>query len=71
MGSVTGVVRCRVCRCSEDNPCNPPCAWAEYGLCTSCALVVAALAEWSIAAHWPNRAALWREVAAAARRLGE
>lgn len=28
--------RCRICGCSERNPCDEPCAWAEPGLCTNC-----------------------------------
>lgn len=28
---------CRVCGCTQNNPCEPPCGWAEEGLCTSCA----------------------------------
>ncbi|PCI47174.1 MAG: hypothetical protein COB49_07500 [Alphaproteobacteria bacterium] len=28
---------CRVCGCTYFNPCNPPCAWAEPHLCTTCA----------------------------------
>lgn len=27
---------CRVCRCSQHDACQPPCAWAEDDLCTAC-----------------------------------
>jgi hypothetical protein len=54
--------RCRVCRCTEQFPCNPPCAWFDPSLCTSCALVVEALAAWVEGAHVAVTAALWREV---------
>lgn len=63
--------RCRVCGCSKREPCNPPCGWYEEDLCTLCALVIEAIAEWLDGAHWANRAALWREAKAAKKRLGE
>lgn len=27
---------CRVCRCSEDDPCEEGCGWSETDLCTAC-----------------------------------
>ncbi|MBL4800738.1 MAG: hypothetical protein JKY45_02520 [Emcibacter sp.] len=27
---------CRICGCTHFTPCDPPCAWAEPGLCTAC-----------------------------------
>jgi len=27
---------CRVCGCTKNNPCDPPCGWVAEGLCTSC-----------------------------------
>jgi len=40
------MMRCRVCKCSEREPCNPPCAWEAPGLCTTCAAAIAALVRW-------------------------
>lgn len=56
-------MKCRVCRCTEARPCNPPCAWVEPGndLCTSCADAAAELAGWLDDAHRPSFAALRRE----------
>ena len=56
--------RCRVCGCSEREPCEPPCGWDQPGLCTGCAITIDALAEWLRGAHRVKWAALWREVAA-------
>jgi hypothetical protein len=56
-----GYVRCRVCGCTEREPCEPPCAWFDASLCTLCAMASEALAEWTLGAHRPSRAALWRE----------
>ena len=64
-----GLIRCRVCGCTELEACDPPCAWFDADLCTSCALVVEALASWMEGAHRPSWAALVREVAAVRERL--
>ena len=53
---------CRVCRCTEDEPCNPPCAWFDESLCTSCALIVEAFMSWREGAHMANVAGLFREL---------
>jgi hypothetical protein len=29
-------VTCQVCQCSELDPCEGGCGWAEPGLCTAC-----------------------------------
>lgn len=29
--------RCRVCGCTENHPCDPPCSWVEPDLCSECA----------------------------------
>jgi hypothetical protein len=57
------LTRCRVCKCTELEPCNPPCAWApsQGDLCTNCADMIRALSEWQISAHRPSWAALKRE----------
>src|ERR1700726_2668963 len=57
-----GLIRCRVCGCTEREPCNPPCAWFEADLCTGCALVAEALVSWAEGARRANLTALLREV---------
>ncbi len=65
-----GNVRCRVCGCTDYEPCNPPCAWYKNAdLCTTCAAAARdlmnwrrQLAAWREAALRPNLAALTREV---------
>jgi hypothetical protein len=52
---------CRVCRCHEHRPCNPPCHWHEQDLCDNCALTVDRLMEWAETARLPSIAALLRE----------
>lgn len=27
---------CRVCGCTQNDPCEPPCGWAEDDLCSAC-----------------------------------
>jgi hypothetical protein len=56
------LTRCRVCKCTELEPCNPPCAWApsQGDLCTNCADMIRALSEWQISAHRQSWAALKR-----------
>ena len=60
--------QCTVCKCTEWEPCNPPCAWATErwaaGLCGSCADLVGALIVWQDVAHKPSLAALVRTVQA-------
>lgn len=57
-----GNVRCRVCGCTEREPCNPPCAWHFPDLCTTCAVVVESLVVWSEAVERPSWTKLKREV---------
>jgi hypothetical protein len=47
---------CRVCHCSQDQPCDPPCSWEPYAnsLCTNCAFAIRRLQDWSAGAHTPN-----------------
>jgi hypothetical protein len=54
--------KCRVCRCTERYPCEPPCGWPEPDLCSSCALVIGAIRAWMESANMPNLTALMREV---------
>jgi hypothetical protein len=60
-----GYIRCRVCGCTEREPCDPPCSReeGEADLCTLCAAAVNILTSWREGAHRPNLAALRREVA--------
>ena len=57
-----GFIRCRVCGCTEREPCNPPCAWHFPDLCDSCALLVTQILVWWEGAHRPSWARLKREV---------
>jgi hypothetical protein len=56
-----GLVRCRVCGCTEREPCNPPCGWLEVDLCTSCASAVLAITGWLEGAYRANVSGLLRE----------
>lgn len=56
-----GLVRCRVCGCTEIEACNPPCGWADGDLCTTCAEAVRSLLEWEESARLPRLAPLVRE----------
>ncbi len=53
--------RCRVCGCTEREPCNS-CCGRVVDLCTTCAEAARALAVWKENARHPNMAALLREV---------
>lgn len=33
------VRRCRICGCTEDAACSPPCWWVEADLCSACQVV--------------------------------
>ncbi len=61
----SGLASCRVCHCTEHQPCNPPCSWSEPDLCSSCdaaAIEVAALlTDWADEAHEPRITELLRE----------
>ena len=61
-----GFVRCRICGCTEREPCEPPCAWAkgEADLCSNCAGLVLCIVGWLTGARGPSWAALRREVRA-------
>jgi len=56
-----GLVKCRVCSCTEIRPCFPPCAWVEVDLCDGCGQVLKAMVEWAEGAHRPSVLALIRE----------
>lgn len=61
-----GLLRCRVCRCTDREPCNPPCGWdpedARGDLCTACAGMLEHMLFWFDYAHRPTKAALLREL---------
>jgi hypothetical protein len=65
-GDREGLVRCRVCRCTDREPCFPPCGWAgddkRGDLCTTCAEIIFELQMWFECAHRPSKAALLREL---------
>ncbi len=50
-------MRCRVCGCSEREPCNPPCSWAEAELCSECDEAIDDLVAYREAArrYYPRR----------------
>ena len=60
---MTPAPACRVCGCTDEHACNPPCAWFDstLSLCTTCALAAEALGAWSRATVKPSLAALLRE----------
>lgn len=62
-----GLTRCRVCRCTEREPCDPPCSWFEEDLCSLCALAAAAIAGWIEGAHRANLSGLIREAKSRSR----
>lgn len=55
--------RCRLCKCTEDEACNPPCGWDpdDSSICTNCGIAVNVLANWLISAVRPSVSALIRE----------
>lgn len=55
-------MKCRLCKCTDNNACDPPCGWAEENLCTSCAFVAEQIRDWIRGAVRPSFAALKREV---------
>ncbi len=56
--------RCKVCRCTHNEPCEPPCGWSdiEPDLCTGCEDVADAYVEWLLNAVRPSHAALKRVI---------
>jgi hypothetical protein len=58
-----GFLKCRVCGCSEFEPCEPPCSWVPHtDICDSCHEVATTIRLWMVGAHRPSVAALLREV---------
>ncbi len=50
-------MKCMICSCTHERPCEPPCGWAAPGLCTTCAALVLQLGHWFESAYraGPNR----------------
>jgi hypothetical protein len=59
---MSGARQCRVCTCTDEHACNPPCAWFDPTLCTTCALIIEALIGWIESARVPDPEPLVREV---------
>jgi hypothetical protein len=57
-----GLVRCRVCGCTEVDACAPGCSWVDSSLCSVCDEVIDALGVWFCDSRRPNVTALLREV---------
>lgn len=57
-----GLVRCRVCGCTDVDACPNGCSWVEYDLCSVCAMAAEVLSDWVEQARRANKTALWREV---------
>jgi predicted Fe-S protein YdhL (DUF1289 family) len=66
-----GLIRCRVCGCTERDACDPPCSWVEDDLCSGCHDAVSAIAIWQLGARRNNRTALLREVETRLRGLAQ
>jgi predicted Fe-S protein YdhL (DUF1289 family) len=56
-----GLIRCRVCGCTEVDACDPPCSWVEKDLCSGCADAAEMIARWTEGARRINLAGLLRE----------
>lgn len=54
-------MRCRVCKCTDERACDPPCSWHSRGLCSTCASAVAAMLSWQEDSLRPSLAALTAE----------
>jgi predicted Fe-S protein YdhL (DUF1289 family) len=57
-----GLVRCRVCGCTEIDPCANACSWVEFDLCSTCYTAREALLEWHEQARRANWKALLRSL---------
>lgn len=58
-----GLVRCRVCGCTDLDACANSCAWVDgQDLCTTCRDAAAAIREWRETARRPMMTRLLAEV---------
>jgi hypothetical protein len=53
---------CRVCGCTEAEPCACGCRWVEEDLCSVCALALEAIVSWGEVARKADIGALMREL---------
>jgi hypothetical protein len=62
-----GFVKCRVCGCTEDRACDPPCSWVdgEADLCTTCGETLLQMRAWFEDCWKPS----WRNLMKEAKRL--
>ena len=58
-------MKCMICSCTHERPCEPPCGWAAMGLCTNCAGLVLVLDSWAESAYRATPAGLVRALACA------
>jgi hypothetical protein len=60
------LTRCRVCGCTDSDPCRLGCFWVEPDLCSVCSATVANMIEnlcdWVTVAHTPDPTRLAKEV---------
>ena len=56
-----GLIRCRVCGCTEGDACADGCSWVDDDLCSTCGSASEAIAAWIYGARRANKTALWRE----------
>lgn len=56
-----GLVRCRVCRCTSQDACSPPCSWVDVDLCSSCKVAIKVMTKWAEGAHSASLSALVKE----------
>ena len=59
--------KCRMCSCTDNDACDPPCSWVPSDggpLCSTCASLLRALDRWLECAHEPTDGALFRELRA-------
>ena len=54
--------RCRVCGCTWEEPCDPPCSWVgNEDICSGCVTALRFMVKWAEGAHRANLTALLRE----------
>jgi hypothetical protein len=55
-----GFTHCRVCGCTDREPCYPPCFWAggEADLCSTCAQLIYEIVSWTNASIARNQETL-------------
>lgn len=61
---------CRVCSCTPESPCKPPCHRVAPGFCSRCHDVLVTMLNWDQTAYRPNVVALIREFVDSAELIG-